>query len=71
MTDKTDTYCLRDRVRGWLLAACGGRAGLVPANYIKILGRCEGQQQQQQQQPDVVQVSDGCWQLGISSTHIV
>jgi len=27
----------------------------VPANYIKILGRCEGQQQQQQ--PDVVQVT--------------
>lgn len=42
------------RVRGWLLAGCEGRTGLVPANYIKILGRCDGQQQQQQ--PDVVQV---------------
>ena len=43
------------RVRGWLLAGCEGRTGLVPANYIKILGRCDGQQQQQQ--PDVVQVT--------------
>ena len=39
------------RVRGWLLAGHEGRTGLVPANYIKILGRCDGQQQ-----PDVVQV---------------
>ena len=40
------------RVRGWLLAACDGKTGLVPANYIKILGKTEGKQLQQ---PDVIQ----------------
>ena len=31
---------LQPRVRGWLLASSNGRkSGLVPANYIKILGR--------------------------------
>jgi hypothetical protein len=30
------------RVRGWLLAAVDGNTGLVPANYIQILGRSEG-----------------------------
>jgi len=40
------------RIRGWLLAACDGKTGLVPANYIKILGKTEGKQFQQ---PDVIQ----------------
>ena len=35
------------------MAACDGRTGLVPANYIKVLGKTEGKQVDQ---PDVVQV---------------
>jgi len=31
------------KVRGWLLASVGGQAvGLVPANYVKVLGKRRG-----------------------------
>ena len=30
------------RVRGWVMAANSGQTGLVPANYIKVLGRPSG-----------------------------
>lgn len=34
------------RVRGWLLASVDGQnAGLVPANYVKILGKRRGRRQ--------------------------
>lgn len=26
-------------VKGWLLAACGGKKGMVPANYVKVTGK--------------------------------
>ncbi|XP_066272787.1 peroxisomal membrane protein PEX13-like [Branchiostoma lanceolatum] len=49
---------LQPKVRGWLLASLDGQAsGLVPANYITIMGKRRGrkhvlqEQQQQQQQP--------------------
>jgi len=44
---------LQPRVRGWLLGCCGELVGLVPANYMKILGRTEGSAQAQPQ-PDIV-----------------
>ena len=30
-------------MRGWLLGSAGGRRGLVPYNYIKVLGKRRGQ----------------------------
>ena len=40
------------RVRGWLLAAAAdGKVGLVPANYIKVVGK---RQPVNRQEPDVV-----------------
>ena len=34
---------LQPRVRGWLLASVGGKkVGMVPANYVKVLGRRKG-----------------------------
>ena len=33
---------LQPRVRGWLLASSGSGTGLVPANYLEVLGRREG-----------------------------
>lgn len=33
-------------IHGWLLASNGNNAGLVPANYIKILGLRSSQPQQ-------------------------
>ena len=39
-------------MRGWLLAASHGATGLVPANYIQILGRREAASTTQ---PDIVQ----------------
>jgi len=42
---------LQPRVRGWLLACYEGSVGLVPANYIQILGRTEGVAQPP---PDIV-----------------
>lgn len=35
---------LQPRVRGWLLASDGMLSGLVPANYINILGKSQGKQ---------------------------
>jgi len=36
---------LQPRIRGWLLACVDGEnTGLVPANYIKVLGKREGRQ---------------------------
>ena len=44
------------RVRGWLLAGSEGNTGLVPANYIQILGRSQGRSQASNvRQPDIVQ----------------
>ena len=37
---------LQPQVRGWLLGSAGGRKGLVPYNYIKVLGKRRGQQPQ-------------------------
>ncbi|XP_076440704.1 peroxisomal membrane protein PEX13-like [Babylonia areolata] len=34
---------LQPQVRGWLLASWRGRKGLVPYNYIKVLGKRRGQ----------------------------
>jgi len=50
---------LQPRVRGWLLAANEDReglvrTGLVPANYIEILGRNDTKQNPP---PDVVQIA--------------
>ena len=45
------------RVRGWLLAASQGITGLVPANYIQILGRSQGSQGTNTRQPDIVQAT--------------
>jgi len=42
---------LQPRVRGWLLGSQEGSVGLVPANYIQILGRTEGVAQPP---PDIV-----------------
>lgn len=42
---------LQPRVRGWLQASYEGSTGLVPANYIQILGRTEGAAQPP---PDIV-----------------
>eukprot|EP00092_Neocalanus_flemingeri_P008508 GFUD01009165.1.p1 GENE.GFUD01009165.1~~GFUD01009165.1.p1 ORF type:complete len:381 (+),score=94.95 GFUD01009165.1:51-1193(+) len=44
---------LQPRVRGWLLGCSDGAVGLVPANYIQILGRTEGLAQPP---PDIVPV---------------
>ena len=47
-------------MRGWLLAASQGITGLVPANYIQILGRSQGSQGSQgtnTRQPDIVQAT--------------
>lgn len=35
---------LQPQVRGWLLGSVGGRKGLVPHNYIKVMGRRRGKQ---------------------------
>lgn len=36
------------KVRGWLLASLDGRAtGLIPANYVKILGKRRGRKKMQ------------------------
>ena len=43
---------LQPKVRGWLLASSHGTPGLVPANYIQILGRREAASTTQ---PDIVQ----------------
>lgn len=50
---------LQPRVRGWLLASSANGQGLVPANYLQILGRREAQRRQQSktprgQRPDLV-----------------
>lgn len=45
---------LQPKVRGWLLAASQGTTGLVPANYIQILGRSQGTNTRQ---PDIVQAT--------------
>lgn len=48
---------LQPRVRGWLLASSAAGQGLVPANYLQILGRREPDPQrrrQQTQRPDLV-----------------
>lgn len=37
---------LQPQVRGWLLGSVDGRRGLVPYNYIKVLGKRRGQQPQ-------------------------
>ena len=43
-------------MRGWLLAGSEGNTGLVPANYIQILGRSQGRSQASNvRQPDIVQ----------------
>ena len=45
-------------MRGWLLAASQGTTGLVPANYIQILGRSQGRTQgNNHRQPDIVQAT--------------
>ena len=51
---------LQPRLRGWLLAGAAGRTGLVPANYIQILGRAEGNAPAPQ--PDLVRGMDQVWQ---------
>ncbi|XP_070556830.1 peroxisomal membrane protein PEX13-like [Ptychodera flava] len=33
---------MQPRVRGWLLASVDGKTGLIPANYVKILGKRRG-----------------------------
>ncbi|XP_051233452.1 peroxisome biogenesis factor 13 [Dicentrarchus labrax] len=51
------------RVRGWLLASVDGQtSGLVPANYVKVLGKRRGRRQAEterlaQVQPDAAQAS--------------
>ncbi|XP_035521317.1 peroxisome biogenesis factor 13 [Morone saxatilis] len=51
------------RVRGWLLASVDGQTtGLVPANYVKVLGKRRGRKQAEmerlaQVQPDAAQAS--------------
>ena len=30
---------IQPSVKGWLLAACGGKKGMVPANYVKVTGK--------------------------------
>lgn len=42
---------LQPRVRGWLLGTDGKKVGLIPANYINIIGRSEGKRVAK---PDVV-----------------
>jgi len=54
---------LQPRVRGWLLASSSAGQGLVPANYLQILGRREAadpqrKRQSKSQRPDLV-VSHG------------
>ncbi|XP_071494862.1 uncharacterized protein [Diadema antillarum] len=45
---------LQPRVRGWLLASLQGeKIGLVPANYIKILGKRKGQRHTESEQQQV------------------
>ena len=51
---------LQPKVRGWLLASSLGTSGLVPANYIQILGRAEGNAPAPQ--PDLVRGMDQVWQ---------
>ncbi len=44
---------LQPKVRGWLLASADGKTtGLVPHNYIKILGKRRGRKYTQQQQQE-------------------
>jgi len=55
---------LQPRVRGWLLASDGLLSGLVPANYINILGKSQGSQGSQgkegtKHKPDVVSSAAG------------
>lgn len=51
---------LQPRVRGWLLASSEEGIGLVPANYIKILGKTEGRVEPK---PDIIQEAslEGEW----------
>lgn len=35
------------RVRGWLLGSVNGKKGLIPANYVKVLGKRRGKKSQQ------------------------
>ena len=36
---------MQPQMRGWLMASVDGtKTGIIPANYIKVLGRSEGQQ---------------------------
>ena len=50
---------LQPKVRGWLLASADGKTtGLVPHNYIKILGKRRGKKYTQPQQPQQQQQSD-------------
>jgi len=46
---------LQPRVRGWLLASDGSLSGLVPVNYINIVGKSRGKVQEK---PDVVSSAD-------------
>ena len=50
MSDEHDVILtfteLQPQVRGWLLASISGRKGLVPYNYIKVLGKRRGRQSQ-------------------------
>ena len=39
---------LQPKVRGWLLASIDGiKTGLIPANYVKVLGKCRGRKEAQ------------------------
>lgn len=45
------------RVRGWLLASVDGQtSGLVPANYVKVLGKRRGRKHAEAERPVQVQV---------------
>lgn len=54
---KTDQHLIlapkdrQPRVRGWMLASDGNTTGLVPANYVKVLGR---KNSKNQKKPDLL-----------------
>lgn len=57
-------FCLvseqQPRVRGWLLASVDGQtAGLVPANYVKVLGKRKGRRHAEMEKLARVQQDDG------------
>lgn len=46
---------LQPKVRGWLLASTDGqKVGMIPANYVTVLGKRKGSKQSNPEQPSIV-----------------